>query len=58
MSTTKYHSHTYTINEITFKLIQFLSSSIYKEDHDILIEIYLKIVVAVTINSSKISPYT
>jgi len=58
MTTAKYHSHTYTINEITFKLIQFLSSSIYKEDHDILIEIYLKIVVAVTINSSKISPYT
>jgi len=58
MSTTKYYSHTYTINEITCKLIQFLSSSIYKEDHDILIEIYLKIVVAVTINSSKISPYT
>jgi len=42
MSTTKYYSHTYTINEITSHFIQFLS--IYIQNDDILIEIYLNIV--------------
>jgi hypothetical protein len=49
----KYHSHTYTINEITCKFIQFLS--IYIQNYDILIEIFLNIYLVVTVNSSKIS---
>jgi len=50
-STIKYQSHTYTINEITCKLIQFLSSIYITFDNDILIEIYLKLVVQVSSSS-------